>query len=409
MSQNKDTDTLSFSWRTHCYSPAFQYTPAKAAVLILYLLFCFPAHAQAETQTNPATIKEALFKIQDNIKKLETQLYHAKKKEKAFFQQLATIEKEIGDYTEQLYRLETQKANHEQKLQHIQNELKQQEGFYKKQLQALTELMESTFHHYKKEKLQLLLEPNQWSALSRFNQYYQYFYIAREKEIKTLQTHLHTMQQLQGETLQEKNLIEQLSHHLKTNHALLVEKKNQRQTLLNTLTAEIGQDNQKLFQLQTEALSLEQILQSLGETLSNLSEQNHPLARFASMKHKLAFPIHEKNAVFTAPPHLHKKTKKTYIQAPIGTPVNAVYAGKVVFAEWLRGVGLLLILDHGDGYLSLYGNNQKLYKNLGDKVETGEMIAQVGQSGGHSDPGLYFEIRKNGKALDPIAWLVTPS
>jgi len=92
------------------------------------------------------------------------------------------------------------------------------------------------------------------------------------------------------------------------------------------------------------------------------------------------------------------------IGAHIGAEVHAVSGGRVVFADWMRGFGLLAIIDHGDGYMSLYAHNQSLYKRVGEWVEAGELIAKVGDSGGQTDSGLYFEIRHQGKPVDPAAW-----
>ena len=91
-----------------------------------------------------------------------------------------------------------------------------------------------------------------------------------------------------------------------------------------------------------------------------------------------------------------------------GTPVKAVYAGRVIYADWLPGLGLLTIVDHGDGYLSLYGHNERLYKAVGEQVTAGDTIAAAGDSGGSSRPELYFEIRKGGKPVDPRPWFRAP-
>jgi septal ring factor EnvC (AmiA/AmiB activator) len=93
------------------------------------------------------------------------------------------------------------------------------------------------------------------------------------------------------------------------------------------------------------------------------------------------------------------------IAAPKGTPVHAVSHGRVVFADWLRGLGLLLIIDHGDGYMTLYGHNQSVYKETGDWVQAGEVVASVGESGGSTRSALYFEVRADGKPVNPQAWL----
>lgn len=98
--------------------------------------------------------------------------------------------------------------------------------------------------------------------------------------------------------------------------------------------------------------------------------------------------------------------KGIFIRAPAGTDVHAIAAGRVVFADWLRGFGNLLIVDHGEGYLSVYGNNESLYKNAGDRIESGAVIAAVGNTGGNPEAGLYFELRFQGRPFDPLKWAV---
>src|SRR6185369_730339 len=97
--------------------------------------------------------------------------------------------------------------------------------------------------------------------------------------------------------------------------------------------------------------------------------------------------------------------KGLFIASPTGQDVKAIAPGRVVFADWLRGFGNLLIIDHGDGYMSLYGNNESLFKQVGDAARSGETVAAVGNSGGNMDSGLYFEIRHQGVAFDPLGWV----
>lgn len=141
--------------------------------------------------------------------------------------------------------------------------------------------------------------------------------------------------------------------------------------------------------------------QALEEVLARLASGDGEDRGLAGLEGRLPWPVHGR----TERPPRGSQRHGVLIRAPAGTPVAAVAAGRVVFARWLRSFGLLLIIDHGDGYLSLYGHNQRLLKAVGDRVAAGETIATVGDSGGQPRPALYLELRHGTAAVDPFAWL----
>ena len=139
----------------------------------------------------------------------------------------------------------------------------------------------------------------------------------------------------------------------------------------------------------------------------NLPDNRFDGKPFEQLMGKLALPVKGvvSNRFGTARPDSTVLWKGLFIKAPTGQPVRAIAAGQVVFADWLRGFGNIIIVDHGDAYMSLYGNNETLYKQVGDRIQGGETIATVGNSGGNSDSGLYFELRHESHPLDPMKWL----
>lgn len=127
---------------------------------------------------------------------------------------------------------------------------------------------------------------------------------------------------------------------------------------------------------------------------------------FATLRGKLRLPVRgEVTNRFGAQRAEGTSWKGLFVRAPEGTEVKSIAAGQVVFADWLRGFGNLLIIDHGDGFLTVYGNNESLFRQTGDKVKAGEAVASVGNSGGNPESGLYFELRHQGQALDPLKWV----
>ncbi len=379
----------------------------KVQLALAVLSLASVAYANVPEKDSPKEVKKALLQVQHKMQKLEKSVYKNKKEEKSLIEELAKLDKEIGESSESLAALQNKLSSHGEALKTLQQEesvLKQSTAAHQ---EALTELLGATFAHYRKEKLQLLFEQQEWSTLSRQNQYYQYFYNARAEQINLLQNNLKKVQTLQDKISLEKKEIQQLTQNLSLNQGALLQAKEKRQSILKTISQKLATQEEALSQLQKQEQHLSEVVKSLHQKLATTPTYIEPAQDFAKAKKSLVLPISQPGVKLTTLPNLNKTAaKKTYISAQTGTPVNAIFGGRVVFAEWLRGLGLLIIVDHGNGYMSLYGNNQKLYKGLGEWVNQGEMIASVGQSGGHAEPGLYFEIRKDGEALDPSPWFI---
>lgn len=379
----------------------------KCILLISLLLSWGSLFAKINHGANedPAKVTKALLQVQDQIKKTEKTIYQSHRQERDLIQQLSQYDKEIGEKSELLRQLLYKIGNHTLTFTNLHSQSQHLKQTSQAQQKALTQLIQATFVHYQKDKLRLLFSQHEWSTLARLNQYYHIFYNERAKQITILQEHLKQIELLQQKITEEQLMMQSLSEKLQLEQNLLQEKKTKRKALIIQLAKERLNSQEQLSELQKQEHHLEALLLSLQKKLATTPTYIEPAQDFAKMKKKLTFPIQGQGIKLSVLPHLKKSNdKKTYIAASTGTPVNAIFPGKVVFAEWLRGVGLLMIIDHGNGYMSLYGNNQKLYKGLGEWVNQGEMIARVGQSGGHAEPGLYFEIRKGTEALDPTPW-----
>jgi len=380
-------------------------------IFIISLSFVlFVTHAMANAATgeedeNSIQVKKSLLAVQQQIKKLEKKAYQRHGQEKTLAQQLSAIEKDMGERSDRLRELQEKMRQQTELLQTLQQESAQIKQATSLQQYSLTQLIQATYEHYQKEKLRLLFEQTDWSASSRLNQYYQYFYAARADQLEQLMNNLQKIQTLQHQINHEQELLQELTHKVKSEQSELEKMKQDRTMILKKLTQEIHMTEEELSQLQKQEQHLEQLFKSLEKKLSTTPTYIEPAQDFVQLKGKLSLPVQEAGAKLTTLTNQNNAGKKSYIRANAGTPVLAIAPGRVVFAEWLRGLGLLVIIDHGQGYMSLYGNNQKLYKGLGDWVNQGEMISRVGQSGGQAEPGLYFEIRKNGEAIDSAPWI----
>ena len=188
--------------------------------------------------------------------------------------------------------------------------------------------------------------------------------------------------------------------------ARLQSARDRRGRALVTLEAESKNRAKELERLKEQQGGLEKLVRELRRALERIDKfPTDSKDAFAKLRGKLAWPVGGKLlASFGQTRAGGVKWDGVLVAGPQGSAVRAVYHGRVVYADWLSGLGLLTIIDHGDGYLSLYGHNERLYKEVGERVTAGDTIATVGDSGGRSTPALYFEIRKAGKPIDPRPW-----
>jgi septal ring factor EnvC (AmiA/AmiB activator) len=161
--------------------------------------------------------------------------------------------------------------------------------------------------------------------------------------------------------------------------------------------------------LRADEARMTQLVEEIGRVFAKVEREPEPTVRrvaFSSLRGKLSLPVRgELTGRFGAPRGAGIEAKGVFIRAPEGKPVKAIAAGQVVFADWMRGFGNLLIVDHGDAYLSIYANNESLLKQVGEIVTAGESVATTGSSGGNEETGLYFEMRHLGRAFDPLRWV----
>lgn len=293
------------------------------------------------------------------------------------------------------------------KQQAILQQLSEKENLYRRQLTinqaALAKQIRSAYLLGRETYLKLTLNQSQVNHISRLLMYYRYVSQSRITIIRDLQSTLNqlhqTQQQIQEQTTFLANLqTKQLGERSKLEHL-----KQARQFVVTQLNNTISNQQQKLNELLTNKRLLEQTVDRLEKT-TNM--HTLPTKNFASLKGQLNWPTQGQIMPFFGAKIYQSELKwdGILIRAPTDQSVYAVADGQVVFAKWLPGYGLLLIISHGHGYMTLYGRNHYLYKKPGDVVQMGDLIARVGNSGGYDNPALYFAIRYNAIPQNPLAW-----
>lgn len=253
--------------------------------------------------------------------------------------------------------------------------------------------------------LKLLLNQEDPARVGRMLAYYDYFNRTRVNTINSVSSQVETIKQLQDSILSETALLEQLKSRRIAKSRELAVWRESRRTILQRLQNDITAKDQQLKSLEVHEQKLSALLRKLDRHKNTITylEDTPP---FRTLLGKLQWPVAGRllNAFGDERRGASLKWDGVKIGADAGNEVHAVHTGRVVFADWFRNLGLLIILDHGEGYMSLYGYNQSLLKKPGDWVLAGETIAYVGDSGGQNFPAVYFELRHNGKPLDPSLW-----
>lgn len=274
------------------------------------------------------------------------------------------------------------------------------------QRDALAALLRSAYAMGRDEELKLLLAQDRVDDIGRMLAYYRYFERARVHEIDSLLKDLQALAQVQADIERETAALKQSRDERELQVQQLDTERVQRRRLLGELEAALKDQNLRLAALGKDEKSLLELLAKLRDIFADIPKHLAGAEPFADLRGRLSWPLHGQLAErFGVMVDGERSSQGVLLAAKTGSEVRAVSHGRVVYADWLRGYGLLLIVDHGDGYLSLYGYNETLLKDVGDWVDAGEVVASSGDSGGHKVPGLYFELRHEGKPFDPNAWM----
>jgi len=383
------------------------------------LIFCFLfgalvsyGHAE-DLQTS-----NELNKVESDISEVKQDMQRLSQQKDNLLNLLADIEKHYGEIAALLKTLQIQIEQKRQSLDNIRQDMQVYQKEIDKLSKELAGQIRAAYAMGQKEKLKLLLNQQDPTLYSRMMVYFNYFNKERLKKLTEIEAAVQRLDQLDKQKKTETELLEQDLEQKKSEQSALDEARKQRKELLVQIGDEFSSSEQQLTQLQESQNRLKSLMASLPITEEELAvdaeqakELSSPIENsselksdFSTLKGKLPWPVRGRLSQKFGSPRSEGTWDGVLIDASEGMEIKAVTRGKVVYAEWLRGYGLLTIIDHGQGYMSLYAFNQSLYKRIGDTVEAGDVIASVGQSGGRSQAGLYFGIRKKGVPIDPLEW-----
>jgi septal ring factor EnvC (AmiA/AmiB activator) len=373
-------------------------------------LIAISAHAQdsdPQRPTQEAQAKQKLEQVRADIRKLAEEQRNTSAKRNDATNALRDADLKIAALAKTLRGIDQQLAVQQSKLDDLLAQRSALDAKLKDQRDALATLLRSAYAMGRDEELKLLLAQDHIDDIGRMLAYYRYFERARVHEIDGLLTDLQALAHVQADIERETAALKISRDERAVQAQQLDAEREQRHQLLGELDAALKDQTARLAALGKDEKALVDLLAKLRDIFADIPQHLAGAEPFADLRGRLNWPLRGKIVGhFGGSEDGERSSQGVLIAAKNGSDVRAVSHGRVVYADWLRGYGLLLIIDHGEGYLSLYGYNETLLKEAGDWVDAGDIIATSGDSGGRRTSGLYFEMRHDGKAFDPSAWIM---
>jgi murein hydrolase activator len=378
--------------------------------------------------------KQDLTDIKARISALKRELNTSQEAHKDAADELKESEQAISATNQKLYEINQQQKRNQQILAKLNVESENLHVTLEKQQALLGQQLYQQYLHGQQSYAQLMLQDAHPSILARDVHYYRYVATARAKLIQSMQANLTKVDELNAETARALEETVQLKQKQLAERQTLEQEKAEKSKVIKSLSSKIAAQRNEIKKLTRDEKRLTQLFERLAKivpatpkpskktTITNTpspqkvtptTNNTTPTdefsgVRFASLRGKLKLPVRGSiiNRYGSQREDSGISWKGLFISANEGEAVKSVAEGRVVFSDWLRGFGNLVIVDHGSGYMSLYGNNQATLKQVGDVVSAGDVIASVGNSGGNEMYGLYYELRSQSKPFDPLSWSV---
>jgi septal ring factor EnvC (AmiA/AmiB activator) len=377
----------------------------------LVLALCLVSAAIAADDPNPAKAEAELKAVRSQIDKVQADMERDAGRRDKITRELEETEKTVSGARGELDKLRRERAVHTARRAELAAARRNEEAVLGERRTALAGQIRAASMIGQEEPLKLLLNQRDPAQTGRVLTYYQYFGRARASQIAAINSHITELATLDAGLAEEEARLAALEEQQQGELSRLQAARERRGRALVSLEAESKNRARELTRLKDHQGGLEKLVRELRRALERIDKfPTDSKDAFAKLRGKLAWPVAGKLlASFGQTRAGGVKWDGVLVSGSQGAAVRAVYHGRVIYADWLSGLGLLTIIDHGDGYLSLYGHNERLYKEVGERVTAGDTIATVGDSGGRSTPALYFEIRKAGRPVDPRPWFKSPS
>ncbi|MFO1426901.1 MAG: peptidoglycan DD-metalloendopeptidase family protein [Steroidobacteraceae bacterium] len=376
---------------------------STAAGLLLVLAALAVAAPPGLAAQERERAERELGQIRSEIERVQADLQRGVAERDRAAQELRSAEQAAADSRRELQRLQRERAERGARRAALARERLERQEALATERSALAAQMRTAYMVGREEPLKLLLNQRDPARAGRMFAYYSYFGRARAEQIARIEEHVARIGELDTALAAEETQLLELEQRQRGELDHLEQARTARGQVLAGLAAETRSRSASLERLRRQQAALEKLLRDLQRAIERFP--GDATTAFGKLRGRLAWPVAGRLAArFGETRAGGLKWDGVLVAAERGAPVRAVHRGRVVYADWLAGLGLLVIVDHGEGYLSLYAHNDQIYKRVGEPVAAGETVAAVGDSGGRSRPELYFEIRRKGKPVDPRGW-----
>jgi len=383
-------------------APMFAATPR--CVLALALV-CAAGLAVADDRA--AQKREKLEQVRERIQQVRHALAEKRERRDAATQALADIEQRIGKIAGRLSNLQQEIAETERRIDELAAKRERLERELASHRSTLAQQLRAAHRLGRQPALRLLLRQDKPGTVARVMGYYGYLNEARLSAIERARQLVEELDELARETREAHKSLEADRRSVAQRRHELESARTEREQRVAELEASIDDQGERLQRLRAARERLQKLLQRLESALGDVPAAPLEEQPFASRQGRLDWPVEGALRRRFGEPRAGGRMdwQGIVIDAHAGTKVRSVYYGRVIFADWLSGFGQLVVVDHLDGYMSLYGYNQRLLRSEGDWVGPGDAVATVGSSGGRRRAGVYFEIRRGGEPVEPTVWL----
>ena len=373
-------------------------------MLFLAALLCtvlFPAYG-ARNSDDEARLQ----KLRGRIEALQEKMNETRGRRDTVTDEMRSLERRIGSLLNDLKLTDARLRQNEKKLENLKSRATREAGNLAVQQRQLERQLYMAFTAGHQDYSKMLLSQDNPASVARVFTYYRYLNRERTERIAAIGDTLSQLEVIKTQIHNQNRELEILRNTQREQKSALETSHARRNELLASLNRQVRDQAQEIARLRADEKRMEQLVEELKIVLPDTPLPSTTERHFSQLRGRLPLPTRGRVlARYGTQKNIgNLKWRGLFIAGREGQQVISVFHGRVVYADWLRGFGLLLILEHGDGYMTLYGHNQSLHKAVGDWVKAGEIIASLGNTGDAAQPGLYFEIRHNGEPRDPLIW-----